>query len=338
MAPDEDAAFRAAMDGMPEPPYRFLPFREFTKHPFPDAEPLLGERGAIYLALGSLMIVYGGDGAGKSTFTIDAIAHLASGKEWLGIPVPRPVRCLLIENEGPGALTKAKLDRKVEGWNGPDFTENLHVYAKPWGDFTFADEPARRTLTDYCDEHAIDVVWANPTLGLGVAASGRPDETSEFVGWLRECGLWSSRAFGLLHHENKAGQISGDWGRHPDTKVLLQRDGNRQRTKLDWQKTRWATPAPEQKVVMLDWVVETEGYEVTPLDKGGATDDELVERLKTYLKDHPATATKGVQAGVEGNEKRLAELLKTRDEFDVCDGPRGAKLWKLSATSEGVDS
>jgi hypothetical protein len=330
MTPAEDAACRATLDG--KPPFRFVPFREFTKHPFPDAEPLLGKRGAIYLARGSLLIVYGGDGAAKSTWTIDAIAHLASGRDWLGIPVPRPVRCLLIENEGPGALTRFKLEAKAASWDGPDFTDNLDVFTEPWGAFTFADEVARKLLTDYCDERSIDVVMANPTLELGVAGSGRPEETSEFVGWLKECGLDDRRAFWLLHHLNKAGQISGDWGRHPDTKVLLQRDGNRQRTKLDWQKTRWATLDPEQKAVMLDWIVETEGYEVKPLDTG-ASDELLVERLVAYLRDHPATATKHVCKAVEGSDSRLTELLNNRPEFDCGHGPKNAKLWVLASWS-----
>jgi hypothetical protein len=332
--PEEDAAFCAEADGVEDvSTYRFASFADFAAHRFPDAEPLLGERGGILLAQGSLLLAYGSDGAGKSTWTIDGACHLAAGRDWLGIPVPRPVRCLLIENEGPGGLFQAKLAAKSESWDGADFTENIHVLTAPWGEFTFADEPARTALTGYCDEHEIDVVMANPTLGLGVAASGRPDETQQFVDWLKECGLGSRRAFWLLHHENKSGQISGDWGRHPDTKVLLQPDGNRQRTKLTWEKTRWATLEPTQRAVMLDWIVESQGYTVTELDTVGASDELLVERLAAYLAEHPATATKHVCAGVEGTDSRLTELLNQRSEFDVCPGPHGAKLWTVTTGS-----
>jgi hypothetical protein len=316
-------------------PYVFASYRDFAAHKYPSAEPLLGQRGKVFLAEGSLALVYGGDGAGKSTFTVDGAAHLGAGKDWLGIPVPRPVQCVLIENEGPAALFQAKLEAKRESWQGPDFTDNVHVFMGPWGDFSFADEAARKVLADYCDEHAIDVVMANPTLGLGVAASGRPDETQRFVNWLRECGLGCGRAFWLLHHENKAGQISGDWGRHPDTKVLLQADGNRQRTKLTWEKVRWATLEQAEKAVMLDWVLEGQGYEVTPLDTAGASDELLVTRLAAYLTDHPATATKHVCAAVEGSDSRLVDLLNGRDEFDYAKGAHGAKLWTLARSAEG---
>jgi AAA domain len=328
----------AASNGRPpadETAYSFASFGDFAAHSYPDAEPLLGGRGEVYLARGSLLLAYGCDGAGKSTWTIDGACHLAAGRDWLGIPVPRPVRCLVMENEGPAGLFQQKITAKRETWDGEDFAENIHIFASPWGEFTFASDEARGAITAYCDEHDIDVVMANPTLGLGVAASGRPDETQKFVGWLKECGLGSRRAFWLLHHENKSGQISGDWGRHPDTKVQLQPDGNRQRTKLTWEKTRWATLDPEQRAVMLDWITDTQGYEITPLETVGASDDLLVERLVAYLADHPATATTHVLANVEGTSQRLTNLLNTRPEFDFAEGPHNAKLWMLAAGSSG---
>ena len=154
---------------------------------------------------------------------------------------------------------------------------------------------------------------ANPTLGLGVAASGRPDETQQFVDWLVECGLKGERAFWLLHHENKAGQISGDWGRHPDTKVSLQQDGNRPRTKLDWAKTRWATLTQETepaKVSMLEWITETQGYSVTELDTVGASDAELEERIADYLAEHPLSSTTTVETEVKGTASRIRKRAR----------------------------
>lgn len=314
--------------------YRFASFADFARQEYPSAKPLLGTPGETYLAEGSLLLDYGSDGAGKSTWTIDGAAHLAAGVPWLGIPVPRPVRCLLLELEGPGGLFQKKLDAKRESWSGPDFTENLHVYTSPWGDFSFADPHARQALNEYADKHNIDLVMCNPTLALGVAASGRPDETQEFMGWLKGCGLYRGRAFWLNHHVNKAGEISGDWGRHPDTKVLLQEDGNRQRTRLTWQKLRWAPGLePAKRSLMLDWIIETEGYTVTPLDTVGASDDLLVERLVAYLDEHPATATEAVLKNVEGSDSRLTELLNQRPEFDFCKGPKNAKLRTLTSRS-----
>jgi hypothetical protein len=199
------------------------------------------------------------------------------------------------------------------------------VYAAPWGEFSFADPEARAALVEFCDDHQIDVVAANPTLGLGVGASGRPDETAQFVDWLVECGLKGRRAFWLLHHENKQGQISGDWGRHPDTKVLLQRDGNRQRTKLTWDKTRWATLEPGERAVMLDWQIDGQGYTIIELDAVGATDADLDEQIAAWLKDHPASSTVTVHQNVKGTNARITARLKAR--FDSAKGPKNATLW-----------
>jgi hypothetical protein len=319
--------------------FRFGSFAEFRAQNYPEPEPLLGERGKILLAVGSFLLVYGSDGAAKSTWTIDAAAHLAAGRDWLGIKVPRPVRCLLIENEGPAGLYQAKLDHKQASWEGEDFTDNWHVLTEPWGEFSFADEEARAALREYCDENAVELVLANPTLGLGASGAGKPEETAQFVDWLRECGLWAGRAFWLIHHENKAGQISGDWGRHPDTKVLLQKDGNAQRTKLTWEKTRWATLAPEEKAVMLEWITETEGYSVTPLaTTESVSDDVLAQRIVSFLIDHPAApSTRELESGVKGTAKEIRRLLNERSEFDWFPGQGRAKHWMLAASaSEGA--
>ena len=278
-------------------------------------------------------MVYGADGSGKSTWTIDGIAHLAAGEPWLGIRVPRPVRVAVIENEGPPSLFQQKLEAKIATWDGAAFSDNVFVFTGPWGEFTFADPDARAALTEFCDEHQVDVVTANPTLGLGVAASGRPDETQQFVDWLVECGLKSTRAYWLLHHENKAGQISGDWGRHPDTKVSLRQDGNQQRTKLDWAKTRWATLPTDTQSRRRACSTGSPKRRDTPsteLDSVGASDAELVERTVAYLTAHPWASTRAVYEGVKGTQQRIRKLLDG-DRFDRVGGPRGALLWNLTS-------
>lgn len=313
----------------PRPRFEFVPFADFAAREFPVAEPLLGEPGKVFLAAGSLLMTYGADGSGKSTFTIDGLVHLAAGETWLGLKVARPVRVCIVENEGPPGLFQAKLAAKVERWDGADPTPNVFVYAAPWGEFTFADPAARAALNAYCDDRRIDLVAANPTLGLGVGTSGRPDQTQQFVDWLVECGLKGRRAFWLLHHENKHGQISGDWGRHPDTKALLQRDGNRQRTKLTWDKTRWATLEPDERAVLLEWVVEGQGYNVAELDAAGTTDDKLDGRIAAYLHGHPRSATAAVHRNVKGTNERITARLKAR--FDSTPGRGNAVLWVIPA-------
>ena len=94
--------------------YHFLPYHEFAAREFPIAETLLGEPEKVFLAKGSLFMVYGLEGSGKSTWTLDGLVYLAAGVDWLGIKVPRPVRICIIENEGPPSLFQQKLWTKVE--------------------------------------------------------------------------------------------------------------------------------------------------------------------------------------------------------------------------------
>ena len=117
----------------PRDRFEFSNFADFAMRAFPVAEPLLGEPGKVFLAAGSLLMTYGADGSGKSTFTIDGIVHLAAGENWLGIEVPRPVRCCIVENEGPPALFQHKLAAKLDAWEGVDPRENLFLLRRAVG-------------------------------------------------------------------------------------------------------------------------------------------------------------------------------------------------------------
>lgn len=79
---------------------RFASLAEFVQVTEPSADPLLGTPDETVLAVGGDMLVYGAGGAGKTTWTIDGVAHLAAGVSWIGIDVPAPLTITVIENEG----------------------------------------------------------------------------------------------------------------------------------------------------------------------------------------------------------------------------------------------
>jgi ribosomal protein L29 len=319
---------------------RVLPASDFLRVEYPAAEVLLGSSETIiYLARGGFLLMYGDGGSGKSTLTLDAIAHLATGRDWLEIPVPRPSHVLLIENEGAAQLFQTKLRDKAAQWDAdPAWLENVEVYAEPWGSFTFANPHAREALQRICEEQRVDLIVANPLFGVGGPGSGRPDETSAFIDWLKELGLGlGGPAIWLLHHENKLGQVSGDWNRQPDTLVLLARDGDQERTKLEWAKTRWANRPPEgwRKKWLLEWTVEHKGYRLLNVDLRAVSDEQLQERLDAFLREQPRASTNAVLQRVEGNDSRLRELLKS-SRYRVETGPRGSNLYSL-ASGLGLD-
>jgi hypothetical protein len=62
------------------------------------------------------MLLFARGGMGKTTAAVELALHLASGVDWLGFEVARPLRVLFIENEGPREPFRAKLELKRELW------------------------------------------------------------------------------------------------------------------------------------------------------------------------------------------------------------------------------
>ena len=94
------------------------------------AEALLGDGDNAVIAPGSTVMTYGDAGSTKTTLEIDAAVHFASGTDWLGFTVARPLRVLLVEAEGPRGPFRRKIARKLDYWSAP--LPNLLVLEEPW--------------------------------------------------------------------------------------------------------------------------------------------------------------------------------------------------------------
>ena len=92
------------------------------------AEAVIGEPGETLIPVGGLLILGGEGGSSKTTLTLDAVAHICSGTPWMGYPLKRPVRALILENEGPRAQFRDKLRQKTETWEGDDFQHNVYIW------------------------------------------------------------------------------------------------------------------------------------------------------------------------------------------------------------------
>ena len=277
----------------------------------------------------------------RSTWTIDGIAHLAAGVDWLGIPVPRPVRICVIENEGPPCLFQQKLAAKIATLGRrPTSRTTCSSFTGPWGEFTFADaggaRGARRLLRG-----ARRSTSSPPTRRSGSASPPPADPTRRSSSSTGSSSAGSSRerAFWLLHHENKAGQISGDWGRHPDTKVQLQQDGNQPRTKLDWAKTRWATLPTETSREGVACSSGSSRRRATPSPSSTPRAPPTTSsrsRLVEFLREHPWSTTRAVWDGREGHE-RPPPAAPRRRPIRLRRRARGARsLWRLAGDCDGT--
>lgn len=328
------------------PPVRFVPLGDYVASPKGSPEALLGGEDDVLLPAAGLLMVYGDAGAGKTTLDVDAVAHLASGSDWLGIPVARPVKIALIQNEGPAEPWRRKLESKLASWAGPPWRDNVLVLDEPHGGFDFR-LPEHREAVRQLRAQGVELVFADPTKWIGVEGGGTPNEVRDFVALLKECGLHSgdpdrALAFWLAHHENKAGEISGAWRADPDTVAHVESDGGR-RTKVTWDKCRWSSSRHGQ-LSLLAWA-EGDGYEVMELAgaeslSDGEVDEQVLAFLEAEAAEGRTPATSHVRKAVSVRSEKVDEALERlleRGEASDLDAkgrphsgrPRTPRYWKL---------
>jgi hypothetical protein len=292
--------------------------QDFAAIEEPGAEALVGDPDAPLVPQDGGVVVYGDGGAGKTTLCVDLAFHLAAGDEWLGIPVGRKLRVLIVENEGPRAHFRTKLRRKLDAWQGPPIGDRILVWEEPWAAFTFAGEDWRSILSEEIYEHKVDVVIIGPVTASGMLEAGTLQEVREFYSLVRkvqegaqvslEGGGLSERqlvTFILVHHENKAGQVSGAWEGVCDTLLHVQAEGHG-RTRLHIQKARWAS-AWHKKTLHLTWA-GGEGFEVE--EKLELDDDTLAEQLLEAISQNPGISWTKVEKATPGVGKERRRAIR----------------------------
>jgi len=304
-----DIGLEEALRGLPVPPpeVRIVSYADFAGTHEETADPLLGTSEATILPVGGMLLMYGDGGAGKTTLTIDGVAHLGAGIPWLGIEVDRPVTTLMIENEGPRGKFRAKLAQKMASWNGhPPYAANVQVMEDPWTMFTLREEDHRMALASAVERLAIDLVVMGPLVTLGMVGGGTPDEVQDFERLIRITRTLTERAFALwvVHHENKSGDVSGAWERVPDALVHVQAQGNGH-TKVHFRKARWSD-RDHGRSVNLTWVVESRSFTVAE----EKTYDVYAEIATLFTEQDDWRTAKEVAVALGRNEDKCRKALK----------------------------
>lgn len=169
--------------------------------------------------------------------------------------------------------------------------------------------------------------WSN----LGMAGGGTLEEVAAFMLLVVDVRLAAGRPIGfvLVHHENKAGEISGAWEGEPDTLIHV-RSGGRGVTLLTWQKVRWGSTLHASKWT-LRWIPESEGFEL--VDDGSATATgqtavkvaEAGEWLVGHVIEHPGLARSRVEKDyVEAHGGKGRNIIRKaiQAELEVASTPR----------------
>lgn len=311
------------------PRLQFLLGKDFLEQELARIEPLIGGDDDALMMPGSLGILAGVGGSGKTTLMLHAIAHWAAGLPWFGIPCPRAIRIVVIENEGPhdpfvkkvrefgNRFQNCPCCQPSHGDLGKALLDNCLFLDAPWGHFTFEDKKLAAELRAAVLDFGGDMVVANPLGRLGMRGAGTPEETRAFLDLMFKAGLGEDFAAFLIHHMSKLGrhvplvqQLSGDWGPHPDTIFVLEPQGERV-AKLTFGKVRWGDQGRDP--LMLEWLTDPNGpvgYRAESAPQG-VTEDEMYERVDKFLaaQTEPLSITE-IRRRVTGNNRRLGEILK----------------------------
>jgi hypothetical protein len=294
----------------------FEPLRAFLQRDLPAAEALVGvaRGGTNLLPRYGWVMPWGREGSGKTSVLVDLLFHAATGQPWLGYPIARPLRLVVIVNEGvPGGL-QDKFRHKLERWDGDrdQILDNLAIYASPWGEFSFRNPQMVEHAQAYARDFTADYVALDPLHTLGSSGAGAPQDTEQFKHLLRKFGLWDSIGVITAHHSNKLGMVSGDWARHPDTVIHLEKDGKNPATKFTIEKARPADPHELGVPQLLEWDVETFGYRRRdlPAARAGVSDQEILDRIKTTLAEHHVLAMGALQDAVTGTRSRISRVAQ----------------------------
>jgi hypothetical protein len=317
---------------------------EFAAVDEPGAAALVGDASSVLIAEGSDVMLYGDGGAGKTTLSIDLAFHLAAGDDWLQMPITRPARALIIENEGPRPLLRKKLARKLAAWNGSSLDGRVRVFEHPWGQFSFAPAEWRTKLAEIVSEHEIDVLIAGPLTRIGMDSAGTLQEVVAFMGLVadmrQQCGRLLTVV--LVHHENKGGAVSGAWEGSGDTLLHVQGAGNGH-TVVFVQKARWASDR-HGTTLKLAWT-EGEGFRLEG-------DRDYLAEIVELLSDGQWRTAKQISAPVDeggigaGETAVKATLNQNPERFESRTGmdakalgkPKNTVLWNVRSGSNAPDS
>jgi hypothetical protein len=290
---------------------RIVPLAEFTDVDEPGAEAILGTTDSAVIPEGGDAMVYGDGGVGKTTLMIDLACHLAAGDDWLGLTVPRPFRILIVENEGPRPLFRRKLARKQTAWKGSPLGDRVHILEEPWGELDLCDSAWRDALAAAVSALEIDVIIAGPLTSIGMEGAGTISETRAFLSLVKDVRDRSGRPIAsvIVHHENRAGKVSGAWEGTGDTLLHVQQQGHG-KVRLYFQKARWASEQ-HATALQLRWG-EGDAFEIAEPDSANRPLEAWLAIEKFVKENHGCTWNK-VAAAKDEDGKPLV---------------RGGALWK----------
>jgi hypothetical protein len=315
----------------PLPSILIRPVADFSAEHEEGAEPLVGEKGNILIPAGGESMLYGLPGTNKTALSDDLAFHVAGGvPDWLGIPIPQRRRVLLVENEGPRALRRERLQQRLSGCLLHKPGDFLQVWEQPWAAIRLPDGRWRSTLAEQIGALEIDLVVIGPVRSLGMTGNGTLPEIEEFGQHFQDVRGQSGRDVGFLivHHENRGGTVSGVWEGYVESLLHAQGRGHG-KVRIFFQKVRWGS-AYHQTGKDLAWSSDTPyGFEV--IEKAlPTTPDEMADLIVEAVRNMPGTSWTPILNGLPGTKAQRTDardaLLEEGRIVNLVEGENGTRV------------
>jgi putative DNA primase/helicase len=306
------------------------------------------EQGAIMAAAGLTLFV--AKGHGKTTFLVDFGLNLAAGESYCGLTILRPLRMLLVENEGPREAFREEVEARLPHGPQPGLGGCFRIWDEPakWGTIKVSVEEQRTRLRTSIEEHRVDLVVSDSLTRFGMRGNGTPEETREFVDWLAEIGLGRDVGFLLLHHPltrpdpslDELDKIAGAWHPHCDLILTLRRlAGNRAR--LTFAKTRWAHGERPDSILAFDPDAETFEFVCEDIDEERDLVAELAEVMANGDWYVVSKLREPKAKGGVGAREEAIETALTHERFETAPGEaigrrKGTTYYRLKSPTEAV--
>jgi hypothetical protein len=161
-----------------------------------------------------------------------------------------------------------------------------------------------------------------------MSGGGTPDEINTFVGFITAVRQLVRKplAVWLVHHENRAGQISGAWERVPDTLVHVTPRGNGH-TRIYWQKVRWSSQL-HATTTHLSWA-DGEGFVLEEAPEL-ATTERIWDEIAAYVLGNGGCSWNDVDEGTSGKaplKRQTRDRMLAEDVLVNRGSGKSFKLW-----------
>lgn len=157
-----------------------------------------GFLGRHYISRGDVVVVSGPHKHGKSLLTVQLGLCLAKGKPFLGIPVPRVCRALLMQKEVKEAFLRERVSKMVE-----DAPSNFAHCSDPH--LRFDDEQQLRRIKNLLEDTRPDVVIVDPMRMYHDLDENDSKSMSRFMETLKAVVAEYKIALIVVHHHAKPG-------------------------------------------------------------------------------------------------------------------------------------